>query len=102
MFVIAFFGGFLISTDYVYRFTGRILHRAVRFFFLPSEFRAGATALFEEYVVALATLEVTCQVLFVFAMHLRMYGCTVVFSKYTVQHGVFHHFTKLNEFFVES
>ena len=38
------------------------------FFFLPSEFRARATALFEEYVAALATFEVNCQVLFVFAI----------------------------------
>ena len=38
------------------------------FFFLPSEFRARANALFEEYVAALATFEVNCPVLFVFAI----------------------------------
>ena len=46
VFVIAFFW-FLISTDYVYRFTGRILYRATCFFFfLPSEFCAGATSFY--------------------------------------------------------
>ena len=69
VFVIAFFW-FLISTDYVYRLTGRILYRATCFFFsfFPRSFApARLRFIFEEQVAALATFEVICQVLFVFA-----------------------------------